>query len=126
MAKPLNEQAVFIGIKGTALALDRTTGKEIWRTELKGGDFVNLVLDGGDLLATTHGEIFLPRSSHGAIRWNNPLKGLGWGLVAIASSGASSAVGDGGISTTGGSSGIGGHFGIGSIKICLDLSGLRG
>jgi outer membrane protein assembly factor BamB len=89
MARTLN-QVVFIGIKGTALALDRATGRELWRTDLKGSDFVNTVLDGGDLFATTHGEIFCLDPATGRIRWNNPLKGLGWGLVTIAPSEASS------------------------------------
>ena len=89
MVRTLN-QLVFIGIKGTALALDRATGRELWRTDLKGSDFVNMVLDGGDLFATTHGEIFCLDPVTGRIRWNNPLKGLGWGLVTIAAPEASS------------------------------------
>ena len=89
MARSHN-QVVFIGIKGTVLALDRATGRELWRTDLKGSDFVNTVLDGGDLFATTHGEIFCLDPVTGRIRWNNPLKGLGWGLVTIAAPEASS------------------------------------
>ncbi len=79
---------IFIGIKGTALALDRATGVEVWRTPLKGSDFVNLVLDGGDLFASTRGEVFCLNPANGEVRWNNPLRGLGWGLVAFANSGA--------------------------------------
>ena len=89
MAK-FNEKIVFAGIKGKALALDRVTGREIWRTELKGSDFVNLVLDGDELFATTRGEVFCLDPATGRIRWNNPLKGLGWGLVTIATPEASS------------------------------------
>ena len=85
-----NEKIVFFGIKGTALALDRTTGREIWRTELKGCDFVNMVLDGNNLFATTRGEVFCLDPATGRIRWNNPLKGLGWGLVTIATTDVSS------------------------------------
>lgn len=77
-------QVVYVGIRGTALALDRATGKELWRTELKGSDFVNLVLDGNDLFATARGEIFCLDPVTGRIRWNNPLKGLGWGLITVA------------------------------------------
>ncbi len=89
MAK-FNEKIVFVGIKGCALALDRATGREIWRTELKGSDFVNMVLDGGELFATTRGEVFCLDPATGRIRWNNPLKGMGWGLVTIATPQASS------------------------------------
>ena len=76
-------QPLFIGIKGTVLALDRTTGQEIWRTLLKGGDFVNLTLAGEQVLATTRGEIYC-LSKTGTILWNNALKGLGHGLVTVA------------------------------------------
>ena len=51
---------IFIGIHGTVLALDRATGQEVWRAKLKGSDFASVVL------------------------WQNPLKGLGVGLVTIA------------------------------------------
>lgn len=75
---------LFIGVKGTVLAIDRATGQEVWRCTLKGGDFVNIVLEDGDLYASTHGELFCLDVSTGAIRWHNPLKGLGWGLITIA------------------------------------------
>ena len=35
---------VFIGIKGSVVALNRTTGKQVWVTRLKGSDFVNIVV----------------------------------------------------------------------------------
>ena len=44
--KDSNRRIVFVGVKGKAIALDRASGQEVWRTELKGGAFVNLVLDG--------------------------------------------------------------------------------
>ena len=45
---------IFIGIAGNVVALDHATGQEMWRTRLK-GDFVNVVLQDGDLYATTSG-----------------------------------------------------------------------
>ena len=77
---------VFIGIGGAVLALDRSTGEEVWRTPLKGSDFVNVVLEGGEVYAATKGELFSLDPATGRIRWQNPLKGLGRGLVTIASS----------------------------------------
>jgi outer membrane protein assembly factor BamB len=82
---------VFIGIAGTVVALDRSTGSEIWRSQL-GGDFVNVTLHDGDLYATTKGEIFCLDPAAGTVRWQNPLKGLGRGLVTIASSGSQQSV----------------------------------
>ena len=74
----------YIGIKGSVLALDRASGAIVWQTTLKGADFVNLVLNGGDLLATTRGEAFCLDVATGQVRWNNPLKGMGWGIASIA------------------------------------------
>ena len=82
---------IFIGIAGYAIALDRQTGSEVWRTELK-GDFVNVALQDGDLYATAKGELYCLDPSTGAIRWQNQLKGLGRGLVTIASSGGQQTV----------------------------------
>jgi glucose dehydrogenase len=74
----------FIGIAGTVLALDRATGEDVWRTELKGSDFVNVALQDGDLLATAKGELFCLDAATGQIRWRNKLKGMGTGLISIA------------------------------------------
>lgn len=75
---------VYIGIKGSVLALDRATGAIIWEAELIGSDFVNVVLDGDDLLATTRGEIFCLDATTGHLRWQNPLRGYGYGVITIA------------------------------------------
>ncbi|MDX2039990.1 MAG: PQQ-binding-like beta-propeller repeat protein [Acidobacteriota bacterium] len=75
---------IYLGIKGAVIALNRANGQEIWRTTLKGGDFVNIVLDGNHLYATTRGEIFCLDTKTGEPRWHNELKGLGLGLISIA------------------------------------------
>jgi outer membrane protein assembly factor BamB len=75
---------LLIGIKGTVLALDAETGQEIWRTDLKGIGFVNIMRSGDRVLAATRGEVFCLDSSSGDILWHNPLKGLGQGLVTFA------------------------------------------
>jgi len=75
---------VYLGIKGAAVALDRATGSIIWQADLKGSDFVNVLVDGNDLFATTKGEIFCLDAATGTLKWKNPLKGLGLGLVTIA------------------------------------------
>ena len=76
--------AIYLGIKGAVVALNRATGEEIWRTTLKGSDFVNVVLDGNRLYATTKGEIFCLDTAKGEPRWQNKLPGLGLGLISIA------------------------------------------
>ena len=82
---------LFIGINGSVLALDRTTGQEVWKTRLKNSDFVNVVLEDGALYATTRGEIFCLDPSTGQVRWKNPLKGQGLGVASIATSNGSQA-----------------------------------
>jgi outer membrane protein assembly factor BamB len=86
------DNLLYIGIKGVALALDRATGQEVWRTELKGSDFVNVALVDGDLYATARGELFCLDALSGNVRWKNPLTGLGLGLITIAASGGQSVV----------------------------------
>ena len=75
---------IFVGVRGTVVALDRTTGSEQWRTPLRGSDFVNVVREGNEVLASTKGEIYSLDAATGSVRWHNPLKGLGYGFVSIA------------------------------------------
>ena len=81
---------IFVGIKGTVVAIDRTSGETRWSTELKGSDFVNVTLQDGDLFASCRGRLYKLDSDTGTIQWCNELPGLGWGIVTIA--GASQAV----------------------------------
>lgn len=79
---PMNDM-VFVGIKGTAIALDRATGQILWQTHLTSSSFVNLVLDGENLYATTQGEVFCLNPANGNPRWHNGLKGFGLGLASL-------------------------------------------
>jgi outer membrane protein assembly factor BamB len=78
------DEVIFIGVKGTVLALHRQSGMEIWRTKLKGSSFTNLVRDGNEILASTQGELFCLDAVSGQLKWANPLKGMGFGIVTIA------------------------------------------
>jgi hypothetical protein len=75
---------VFVGIKGTVLALDRATGLQVWATHLKGADFVNVVQQDDAVFASCHGEVFCLDPLTGAGLWHNRLKGFGIGLATIA------------------------------------------
>ena len=75
---------VFIGIKGSVVALNRATGQQEWATHLKGSDFVNVVLLDGAVLASCYGEIFCLDPFTGNALWHNPLKGFGTGLATFA------------------------------------------
>ena len=75
---------IFIGIKGSIIALDRGTGQQVWATHLKGSDFVNVVLEDDRVLASCYGEIFCLEPATGNALWHNPLKGFGVGVATIA------------------------------------------
>jgi outer membrane protein assembly factor BamB len=85
----LTPRRVYLGVKGSVIALDADTGQQLWVTHLKGSGFVQVVLDGDGLYATTYGEIFRLDPQAGTVRWHNPLKGFGLGLVSMATEGAS-------------------------------------
>jgi outer membrane protein assembly factor BamB len=75
---------VFIGIKGSVIALNRATGQQVWATHLKGSDFVSVVLHHEAILASCYGEIFCLDALTGNASWHNPLKGFGRGLATMA------------------------------------------
>ena len=75
---------VFVGIKGSVLALNRATGEQVWATHLKGSGFVSVVLERDAVLAAVQGEIFCMEPLTGNALWHNPLKGFGLGLATIA------------------------------------------
>ena len=75
---------IVVGIKGTVVAIDRDSGETLWSTPLKGSDFVNIALDGGDVFASSKGRLYRLDANSGEIRWCNELPGLGWGIVTIA------------------------------------------
>lgn len=78
----MKSNAVILGVGGHVVALDVTTGSELWRTKLKGSDFVTISIQDGRIYAGAKGEVFCLDSS-GTILWHNNLKGLGLGLVAF-------------------------------------------
>jgi outer membrane protein assembly factor BamB len=79
-------ELVFIGIKGSVVALNPETGDQVWAQRLGGTDFVNVVLEDERVFATTNGEIFCLDAAKGSVLWHNRLKGYGTGLATIATS----------------------------------------
>lgn len=80
---------VYIGIKSSVIALDRKSGTEVWRVNLpakykSSSSVVNVVRDPDGLFASCGGELFSIDPQSGELRWRLPLKGLGMGLVSIA------------------------------------------
>ena len=83
--------AVFVGTHGSVLAIDRTTGETLWTAELKGSDFVDVMIVDGDLFAASKGRLYRIDPASGAVIWRNDLPGMGWGIVSIAGSHAAGA-----------------------------------
>lgn len=84
-----NFSLVYVGIRNQVLAFDRKSGGEVWRTPLPvryktASDFVNVVRDRDGLFASSAGELFALDPNSGEVLWREPLKGLGTGLVTIA------------------------------------------
>jgi outer membrane protein assembly factor BamB len=79
---------LFLGVKNSVTALSRIDGTIVWTTQLKktglGGDFVTLHIDGLQVFAHASGELYCLELSTGRILWNNPLKGLGYGIATLA------------------------------------------
>lgn len=80
---------VYVGIKHFVLALDRRSGAEVWRAALPArykstAMLVNVVRDADGIIATCAGEVFALDPRDGRLLWHEPLKGLGTGLVTVA------------------------------------------
>ena len=85
---------IYVGIGNTIVALDDRTGEEVWRAGFHAADFTSVLWDGTALLAAAGGEVYRLNPETGETIWHNPLKGLGRGLVSLASMRA--AAGEGG------------------------------
>src|ERR1041385_8801135 len=78
---------VFIGIKGSVVALNRATGEQVWATPFGGSGFVNVVVEDEKVFATCSGQAFTLDAFTGEVLWKNGLKGFGFGLATTAPQG---------------------------------------
>lgn len=77
---------IYVGIKNSVIALEDRTGTEVWRAHLRGSDFVSVLWDGEALVAANSGEVWRLDPQTGAVLWHNEMKGLGRGMISLASS----------------------------------------
>lgn len=77
---------VFIGIKNEVVAVDDRNGAEVWRVKLRSPDYVTVLFDGEALFAANSGEVWRLDPERGGVLWHNQFKGMGRGLVSMASS----------------------------------------
>ena len=86
----MDPEILYLGVKGSVVAVEQESGAERWRTHLKGSAFVSFVLTSDRIFAHTHGNLFCLDRDTGEVVWSNDLPGLGYGLAALAVEGASS------------------------------------
>jgi outer membrane protein assembly factor BamB len=82
--KMKTSELIFVGIKGSVLALNAATGEQIWVKVLKGRDFVSVVAQEDKIFASVQGEVFCLEAQTGRELWHNPLRGYGVGLTSVA------------------------------------------
>ncbi len=77
---------LFLGTHGHVSAIDRDTGREVWRVSLPstGYQIVSLIVDGERLFAASKGYLFCLDVGTGDILWKNSMPGLGHSHVYIA------------------------------------------
>lgn len=75
--------ALYIGLGGHVLAIDRTTGSELWRCKLRTSHFVTIAVEPDAIYAGANGELYCIDPGTGSIRWHNNLDGLGMSVIAF-------------------------------------------
>jgi outer membrane protein assembly factor BamB len=84
----MSRESLIVGVGSHAVAVDPTSGSELWRTKLKTSSFVTVHTLGDRVFCGAGGELFCLDSASGTILWRNKLKGLGMGLVSFTASAA--------------------------------------
>ncbi len=80
---PAQDDLLFLGTHGHVVAVEKATGREVWKTSLPktGYSVVSILVEDGLLLCASHGRAFGLDVETGEIRWTNHLRGLGHGHV---------------------------------------------
>lgn len=76
---------LFLGVNGHVVCINKSNGNEIWRTKIKSGSITNVYYEDKFIYAHSGGYLFCLKAANGKIKWENSLKGLGYGSCIIAS-----------------------------------------
>ena len=79
-----NSTPLYIGIGSHVVAINTSSGEEIWRSKIKSSSYVTINVVGDLVFAGAGGELFCLNAVSGERLWHNKLKGLGHGLIAFA------------------------------------------
>lgn len=85
---PRLTDTLFIGVGGHVVAIDRSTGQEVWRTKVRMSAVTTVSIHGDRILAGAQGELCCLDAATGSILWRNKLRGLGMGVVTFPDGGA--------------------------------------
>ena len=89
---------LFIGCNGHVSAIEPSSGKELWRTQLSTTVTSSFVTAGEDVTVLSHstfvfagcnGHLFCLDAASGAVLWHNELEGLGHNDITLAIAGKS-------------------------------------
>jgi outer membrane protein assembly factor BamB len=83
----MNDDRLYIGIKGHVVCLDKRNGQEVWRTQVRSSVLTTVVIDEAALFVYAGGHLFCLCAETGAVVWENELPGLGYGHCIIATAG---------------------------------------
>lgn len=85
LAQVTAEDRIFIGLNGYVVALQVSTGIEIWRTKVGMASIMSLVVRGHLLIVGCNGHVYALDVRNGGQHWTTDLKGCGYGFVALSS-----------------------------------------
>jgi hypothetical protein len=77
------KNVLYVGIKGHVVAIDKQSGRELWRTKLGGYTLVNILIDTEMIFAYAKGHVFGMNFS-GKVLWDNGMTGLGYNMALLA------------------------------------------
>lgn len=77
-------EKLYIGVGYHIVCLDKNSGNIIWKTKLKKSEIVNCYLDEDLVFAHAGGCLYCLDIVDGRIKWENGLKGLGYGACVFA------------------------------------------
>lgn len=82
---------LFVGLGKRVIALEKTTGREVWEWTCPRafGQNVTMLVEDGQVFVSANGYLYCLNAGTGRQMWENPLKGRGVGLASLATTAVS-------------------------------------
>ncbi|MDF1664794.1 MAG: PQQ-binding-like beta-propeller repeat protein [Planctomycetota bacterium] len=82
---------LFVGLGKRVIALEKTTGREVWEWTCprQFGQNVTMLIEDRQIFVSANGYLFCLDARNGRQMWENPLKGRGVGIASLATTAAS-------------------------------------